>query len=95
MYTPSFIKEAKRTLGRVFKRGDEVQDLYIDFLLQLSSFKLRGNADLNEVLNRCKGDAHHPSSLFTNTAKGLGPSHVLQGKSGIRCSQDYPKKTKC
>ena len=33
VYTPSFIKEAKRTLGRVFKRGDEVQDLYIDFLL--------------------------------------------------------------
>lgn len=31
VYTPSFIKEAKRTLGRVFKRGDEVQDLYMIF----------------------------------------------------------------
>ncbi|WP_293703763.1 hypothetical protein [uncultured Parasutterella sp.] len=71
VYTPSFIKEAKRTLGRVVERGDQVQDFYIDFLLQLSSFKLRGKADLNEVLIRCKGDAHHPSSLFTNTVKGL------------------------
>ena len=71
VYTPSFIKEAKRTLGSAFKRGDQVQNFYIDFLLQLSSFKLSGKADLNGVLDSCKENAFHPSSWFTDAVKGL------------------------
>lgn len=71
VYTPSFIKEAKRTLGRVLTRGDEVQDFYIDFLLQLSFFKLSGKGDLNGVLSRCKDTALYPFFRFRDAVKGL------------------------
>ena len=71
VYTPSFIKEAKRTLGRVLTRGDEVQDFYIDFLLQLSSFKLSGKGDLNGVLSRCKDTALYPFFRSRDAVKGL------------------------
>lgn len=71
VYTPSFIEEAKKDLGNEIREDKEAQKNYIDFLLQLSSFKREGKGDLNEVLNRSRSDGPYPALDFVRSVRGL------------------------
>lgn len=71
VFTPSFIEEAKKSLADEIRLKNEIQKLYIEFLLQLGSFKSQGKGDLNPVIDRSRGDRSFPDNDFMDAVKGL------------------------